>query len=78
MLFNTVPVTVSALLLSAAQLCSAVNMSQYDPQTGVQAEFKEFLTAFVQPTVPPPLKASASPAAHMSMFCPSRMSPETC
>lgn len=47
MLFNTVPVTVSALLLSAAQLCSAVNMSQYEPQTGVQAEFKEFLTAFV-------------------------------
>lgn len=47
MLFNTVPITVSALLLSAAQLCSAVNMSQYEPQTGVQAEFKEFLTAFV-------------------------------
>lgn len=46
MQYSTLPV-VSTLLLSAVKLCSAVNMSQYDPQTGVQPEFKAFLTAFV-------------------------------
>lgn len=46
MQYSTLP-AISTLMLAAAKLCSAVNMSQYDPQAGVQPEFKAFLTAYV-------------------------------
>lgn len=42
----------STLLLSAVKLCSAADMSQYDPQAGVQPEFEAFLKTFVPPPLP--------------------------
>lgn len=45
---NTLSV-ISTLLFSAAKLSSAADMSQYDPQAGVQPEFEAFLKTFVSP-----------------------------
>lgn len=41
------PLTFPLFLLAAATLSYAADLSQYDPQPGVQSEFRPFLQAFV-------------------------------